>query len=66
MAEIKFEAKLKRLQEIVEKLESEDCDLDESIKLYEDGLKLSKELNQILNKYDEKLEKIQKENTDEQ
>lgn len=66
MAEIKFEEKLKRLQEIVDKLEDQECDLDESIKLYEEGLKLSKELNSILNKYDKKLEEIQKENTDEQ
>lgn len=65
MAEVKFETKLKRLQTIVEKLESEECDLDESIKLYEEGLKLSKELNAILGKYDEKIAKIAKENNDE-
>lgn len=66
MAEVKFETKLKRLQTIVEKLESEDCDLDESLKLYEEGLKLSKELNTTLSKYDKLIEKISKENNDEQ
>lgn len=38
----KFEDLLKRLQEISDQLESEDVGLDESIKLYEEGIKLSK------------------------
>lgn len=66
MAEVKFETKLKRLETIVDKLESQECDLDESLALYEEGLKLSKDLNSILSKYDEKLSKISKENADEQ
>ena len=40
--EQKFEQQLKKLQEIVEKIESNDISLDESISLYEEGLKLSK------------------------
>jgi len=35
-----FEDMLKRLQEISEQLESEEIGLDESIKLYEEGIKL--------------------------
>ena len=38
----KFEDLLKRLQEISEQLESEDLGLDKAIKLYEEGIKLSK------------------------
>lgn len=37
-----FEDSLKKLEIISEKLESEEVGLDESIKLYEEGIKLSK------------------------
>lgn len=37
-----FENSLKRLEEIAELLESEEIGLDESIKLYEEGINLSK------------------------
>ncbi len=37
-----FEDLLKRLQEISDQLESEEVGLDDSIKLYEEGIKLSK------------------------
>ena len=37
-----FEDALKRLEEIAEMLENEEIGLDESIKLYEEGIKLSK------------------------
>ncbi len=37
-----FEDSLKRLEEIAELLENEDIGLDESIKLYEEGIILSK------------------------
>ena len=37
MEEIKFEKALKRLEEIVEKLEEGDLDLDQSLKLFEEG-----------------------------
>ena len=65
MAEIKFEKKLKRLEEIVSILESGEKDLDESLSLYEEGLKLSKELNNQLNSYDELINKITEDNKDE-
>ena len=37
-----FEANLKKLEEIVEKLENGEVDLEESVKLYEEGMKLKK------------------------
>ncbi|KUG26588.1 hypothetical protein ASZ90_003571 [hydrocarbon metagenome] len=37
-----FEDSLRRLEEIAELLEAEDIGLDESIKLYEEGINLSK------------------------
>ena len=43
-----FETSLKRLQEISEMLESDTVPLEKSIKLYEEGIKLSKECYEIL------------------
>jgi len=37
-----FEAALKRLEEIVQSLEKGDLALDDSLKLYEEGIKLSR------------------------
>lgn len=53
--EIKFEEQMKKLQEIVEKLERNDVELDESIALYEEGLKLSKSLKDQLSVFESKI-----------
>ena len=44
-----FEKALFSLEEIVKKLESGKCSLDESVKLYEEAIKLSKECTEKLN-----------------
>ena len=62
MAKEKFEDKMNRLSKIVEDLDNEDISLDESIKLYEEGLKLSKELQEQLKLFEEKIEGLDKEN----
>lgn len=41
----KFEDKLNRLEEIVALLEEEQTDLDASVKLFEEGITLSKEMS---------------------
>lgn len=43
-----FESQLNRLEEIVAKLEEEQTDLDASVKLFEEGIALSKELTEKL------------------
>lgn len=43
-----FESQLTRLEEIVAKLEEEQTDLDASVKLFEEGIALSKELTEKL------------------
>ena len=53
--EIKFDEQMKKLQEIVEKLERNDVELDESIALYEEGLKLSKSLKDQLSVFESKI-----------
>lgn len=53
-----FEAKMNKLQEIVSKMEKDNIDLDSSIVLYEEGLKLSKELQEELNKFENKIKEL--------
>ena len=62
--EVKFEDQMKQLQEIVDKLEKNDVDLDESIRLYEEGLKLSKSLKDQLAVFEEKIAQITKDEED--
>jgi exodeoxyribonuclease VII small subunit len=42
MAEKKFEAALERLEAIVQELEKGDLQLEQSLKLFEEGIKLSR------------------------
>lgn len=56
--EVKFEDQMNRLQEIVEQLEKENIDLDKSIELYEEGLKLSKSIKSQLEKFETKISKL--------
>lgn len=44
-----FEKKLGRLEEIVNKMEKGDLALEESLKLFEEGVSLSRECHQKLN-----------------
>ena len=53
-----FEVSLSRLQEISELLESEDIGLEESISLYEEGIKLSKVCYDQLNKAELKVTEL--------
>lgn len=56
-----FEEKLKRLEQISELLESGDVQLEESINLFEEGIKLSKECLSILENAELKITKLKKE-----
>ena len=55
MAKQKFEDKMARLDEIVRKMESSEGDLDEMLTLYEEGVKLSKECNKMLDEAQQKV-----------
>ena len=50
-----FEASMKELEEIAEKLSDGEISLDESIKLFEDGMKLSKSCQKILEDAEKKV-----------
>ena len=60
MPKLTFEKQLSRLEEIVEKLEAENTDLDASVKLFEEGITLSKELSQKLETVKFKVEELKK------
>lgn len=55
MAEKTFEDNLKRLEEIVKILDSGECSLDDSIKLFEEGIALSKLCNTTLENAKQKI-----------
>ena len=58
-----FESSMQRLDEIVNLLERNQCTLDESIALFEEGLKLSSQLSAQLKHYEEKVSQLLKEST---
>ena len=53
-----FEDKLTRLEEIAASLESGDLGLEDSIQLFDEGVKLSKECLSILNNAELKITKL--------
>lgn len=55
-----FETKLKRLQEIVNLLDSTSISLEESLKLYEEGMNLASELKKILDEAELKIINLNK------
>lgn len=60
MPKLSFEKQLARLEEIVAKLEEEQTDLDASVKLFEEGILLSKELSQKLETVKFKVSELKK------
>lgn len=61
---LSFEDALARLEEIVEKLELENISLEESVKLYEEGIKLSKTCTQTLEQAQLRIEKVNEQHAD--
>ena len=59
IAELSFEAALKRLEEIVRKLESGEAALDEAIALYSEGDRLKQQCEARLQAAQAKIEQIQ-------
>ena len=55
MAKSSFEDNMENLEKIVTELEKGDLNLDESIAKFEDGIKISKECNKILEEDEKKI-----------
>ena len=52
---VNFEEAMKRLEEIADELEKGSLDLDESVKKFEEGVTLSKQCNEILEKAEKRI-----------
>jgi exodeoxyribonuclease VII small subunit len=57
-AEASFEAQLKRLGEVVEKLEDGELGLEESLSLFEEGVRLSRGAQQRLDTAEKRVEEL--------
>jgi len=57
---LSFEKALFRLEEIAEKLESGDLPLEESLKIFKEGIEISRWCSQILNQTESELKKLVK------
>lgn len=55
MKENNFESKMKQLEQVVNDLEKGDMNLDESLVKFEEGMKLSKECNKMLEDAEKKI-----------
>lgn len=56
MAKLSFEDSMKRLEEVVGKLEGEEVSLEESLKLFEQGVKLMRFCHLRLSEVEEKVQ----------
>ena len=56
--QLDFESSMKRLETIVEELEAGELSLEDSIARYEEGMKLSKRLTQVLDESEKRIERL--------
>jgi exodeoxyribonuclease VII small subunit len=61
MAEQKFEQAMERLEQIVESLEGGDLNLEESLKIFEEGMKLIRFCSKKLDEAEQKVTLLMKE-----
>jgi exodeoxyribonuclease VII small subunit len=61
--ELSFEAALKRLEELVEKMESGETDLDSMVKSFEEGRELVKLCTERLSSVERKVEELVKDSS---
>ena len=60
MPEIKFEKAMTRLESIVEELERGDLNIEKSLQIFEEGIKMSRVCSNKLNEAEAKIEKLTK------
>jgi exodeoxyribonuclease VII small subunit len=60
LEKLTFEKGLGRLEELVHELESDDLNLDKSLELFEEGIKLTRMLNKKLDEAEKRLEVLSK------
>ena len=62
--DLNFKKAIQRLEEIVEKLESQDLDLEEAVELLAEGIELHKKCQEKLKSAQVKINKLLEEKTD--
>ena len=60
MSEIKFEKAMTRLEKIVEELELGNLNIDKSLEIFEEGIKMSKVCSKKLNEAEAKINQLTK------
>ena len=60
MSEIKFEKAMTRLENIVDELERGELDIDKSLEIFEEGIKMSRLCTKKLNEAEAKIQKLTK------
>ena len=60
MGEIKFEKAIQRLEKNVDDLEKGEMDIDKSLEIFEEGIKMSRVCSKKLNEAEAKIEKLTK------
>lgn len=63
MKEMKFEKALQRLEAIVEQLEDGQLDLEKSLQLYEEGIRLARHCAEKLQEAEQKIELLSQEHS---
>ena len=58
MGDIKFEKAIQRLEKIVDDLEKGELDIDKSLEIFEEGIKMSRVCSKKLNEAESKIEKL--------
>ena len=62
---VNFEDNMKQLEQIAGELEKGDLDLDASVKKFEEGMKISKECSEMLERAEKKITMLVKDNNGE-
>lgn len=57
-----FEKNLKKLEDIAKKMRDENIELEDSIKMFEDGISISKELEKQLNSFEKRIDIVVEKN----
>lgn len=60
-AELSYEQAVEKLEEIVRRIETGDAGLEESIRLYEEGMTLGKRCKEILSQAEQRVEALSRE-----
>jgi exodeoxyribonuclease VII small subunit len=58
-----FEKNLELLTEVIQKMEQQDVGLEESLKLYEQGVQLTRKCQKIIDDAEKKIEQLMEQNS---